>query len=70
MTIDLLVARAERMPVILHERGRNRGIPEAWVAIHIGSRPLGDIAACCLRTIMVALFSSLRVGRGGGGGAG
>ena len=59
MTIDLLIAVAERMPVVLDERRRHGRIAEAWVAGGIGRCSIGDITACCLDTIMVTLFGSL-----------
>jgi hypothetical protein len=59
MTIDLLIAVAERMPVVLNERRRHRWIAERWVAGGIGRGSLCDITPSCLDTIMVTLFGSL-----------
>jgi hypothetical protein len=63
MTVDFLVSVTERVPVILHQRRGNRRITEPRVAIDRGGRSLGDVMACCLHAIMVALFGSLRVCR-------
>jgi hypothetical protein len=59
MTIDLLIAVAERVPVVLDEGWGHGWIAEPWMASGIGRCPLGDIAPCCLDTIMVTLFGSL-----------
>jgi len=63
VTIDLFIAGAERMPVILNERRRYGGIAEARMASGIGRRSIGNITACSLDTIVVPLLCSLRVSR-------
>jgi hypothetical protein len=63
VTIDLFIAAAERMPVILNERRRYGRITEARMASGIGRRSIGNITACSLDTIVVPLLCSLRVSR-------
>jgi hypothetical protein len=63
VTIDLFIAAAERMPVILNERRWYGRITEARMASGIGMRSIGNITACSLDTIVVPLLCSLRVSR-------
>ena len=65
MTIDLLIAVAKRVPVVLDEGRRHGWIAKPWMAGGIGRCSIGDITACCLGTIMVTLFGSLGIGRRG-----
>jgi hypothetical protein len=62
MAINLLIAVAEGVPVIVHERRRHRRIAEPRMAIRIGRRALCDIATSRLNTFMVALVRGLRIG--------
>jgi hypothetical protein len=59
MTIDLLIAVAESMPVVLDERRRHRRIAEPWVAAGIRRGSICDITPSCFDTIVVTLFGSL-----------
>jgi hypothetical protein len=59
VTIDLLVAVAERMPVVLDEGWRHGRIAEPWVAAGIGRCSICDVTTCRLDTVMVTLFGSL-----------
>jgi hypothetical protein len=61
MTVDLFIAVAECMPVVLHERRRDGWIAEARMASGIGRRSIRNIAARGLDTVMVSLLSNLRV---------
>jgi hypothetical protein len=63
VTIDLFIAGAERMPVILNERRRYGRSAEARMASGIGRCSIGNITACSLDTIVVPLLCSLRVSR-------
>jgi hypothetical protein len=63
MAIHFLIAVAESVPVIVHERWRHRRIAEPWVAVRIGRSPIRDITTRRINTIMMALFRGLRVGR-------
>ena len=63
MTVDVAIAGAKCMPVILNQRRRYGRVAEAFVATGIGRCSPGDIALCCLNAIVVTLFGSLRVRR-------
>jgi hypothetical protein len=62
MAINLLIAVAEGVTVIVHQRRRHRRIAEPRMTIRIGRRSLCDIATSRLNTIMVALVRGLRIG--------
>jgi hypothetical protein len=65
MTIDLVVAVAKRVPVILEERWRRRRVAEPGMAIHIGGRTLCNVALSRLEPVVVTLLCDLRIrGRG------
>jgi hypothetical protein len=63
MTIHIVIACAKCMPVIPNERRRYGRVAKALVATGIGRRSPGNVALCCLNSIVVTLFGSLRIGR-------
>jgi hypothetical protein len=63
VTIDLIIAAAERMPIIFGERRRYWRITETWMPANVGRGSIGNIATRGLDTIVMTLLSSLRVCR-------
>jgi hypothetical protein len=63
MTIDIVIACAKCMPVVPNQRRRYGRVAKAFVTPGIGRRSPGNVALCCLNTIVVTLFGNLRIRR-------
>jgi hypothetical protein len=64
MTIDLVIAVAKRVPVILNQRRRYGWIAEVRMAAGFRRCSLGNVTLGCFETIMVTLLCDLSSGRG------
>src|ERR1700677_2867647 len=68
MTIDLVIAVAKRMPVILNQWRGHRRVAEVRMAAGLRGRTLGNVTLGCFEAIMVTLLCDLSTGRGRWGG--
>jgi hypothetical protein len=64
MTIDLVIAVAKRVPVILNQRRGHGWIAEVRMAAGFRGRSLGNVTLCCFETIMITLLCDLSSRRG------
>jgi hypothetical protein len=64
VTVDLLIALAEGVPVILYKRRRHCRIAEAGMAGRVRRRAARDVTLSGIHAIMVALLRDLGSRRG------